>query len=208
MGHVLLFHLLDRHFLARLLVQGKLDQAKLTLSQRFVERVELEDVGVSHGLLEPSDPLSLVLLLREEDEARLVWWDHKLDWKEILASLPLFLPTLGFFLTLRGLLGGADLRSISRALTLFRYFVHSDIFEIGACQAVHDFMAIVTLFSEETQLVARQQHPVLLIALRLCFQVAVARVLNDVFAAVNVFKASEAFKHDLILSRCLGADGS
>ena len=44
MRHVLLFHLLNRHFFARLLVLAQLHQAKLTLAQCLVKSVELEDI--------------------------------------------------------------------------------------------------------------------------------------------------------------------
>ena len=178
MGHVLLLDLLDGDLLRRLLVQCELDEAELALSERLVERVVLEHVRVAHGLLQPVFPLLLVLELREEDQTRFIWRDNQLDRVEILASLPLLLSALVLLhRALSGLLAGGVLggdacsifRTIGRAATLLGDFVHSDIFEISSSQAVHNFMISVTLFSEKAQLVSLEHHPVLFVALCLCF---------------------------------------
>ena len=102
---------------------------------------------------------------------------------EVLASLPFLLSAFGLFRgALFGLLAGGVLgrevlggdaifRTSGRAptRTLLRDLVHSDIFEISSSQAVHNFMISVTLFSEKAQLVSLKHHPVLFVALRLCF---------------------------------------
>ena len=75
-SHVLLFHLFNSYFLAGLFVRGKLYQPELTLAQSLVKGVEVENVRVPHRVLEPADPLRLVLNFREENQARLVRRDH------------------------------------------------------------------------------------------------------------------------------------
>ena len=75
-SHVLLLHLFNGYFLACLFVSGKLYQSKLTLAQSLVKRVEVKNVRVPHRVLEPADPLRLVLNFREEDQARLIGRDH------------------------------------------------------------------------------------------------------------------------------------
>ena len=72
-------------------MNGKLHQSKLTLAQSFVEGVEVENVLVAHGLLEPVDPKLLVLSLWEEDQARLVGRDHQLYRVEGLTVLLIML---------------------------------------------------------------------------------------------------------------------
>ena len=61
-SHVLLFHLLDSDTFVGLLVLCKLDQAELSLAERFVKRVKLEHIRVTHGLLQLIYPSSLVIL--------------------------------------------------------------------------------------------------------------------------------------------------
>ena len=63
MRHVLFLHLLYGDFLRCLLVQCKLDEAELALTEGLIECVILEYVRVAHGLLQPVDPLLLVLVL-------------------------------------------------------------------------------------------------------------------------------------------------
>ena len=57
-------------------MNGKLYQSKLALAQSLVQGVEVENVRVPHRVLEPADPLRLVLNFREEDQARLIGRDH------------------------------------------------------------------------------------------------------------------------------------
>ena len=106
MRHVLFLHLLYGDFLRCLLVQCKLDEAELALTEGLIECVILENVRVAHGLLQPVDPLLLVLVLWEEDKTRLIRWYNQLDRMEVLASLPLFLSAFGLLHTLFGLLSG------------------------------------------------------------------------------------------------------
>ena len=62
MSHVLLLYLLDSNALVRLLVLSKLDQAKLSFTERFIEGIKLEHIRVAHSLLQLIDPSSLVIL--------------------------------------------------------------------------------------------------------------------------------------------------
>ena len=66
-SHVLLLHLFNGYFLACLFVRGKLYQSKLTLAQSLVKGVKVENVRVPHRVLEPADPLRLVLSFLEEN---------------------------------------------------------------------------------------------------------------------------------------------
>ena len=77
--------------------------------------------------MQPTDPLGLIFILREEDEARFVRRDHQLDWMIVFA------PALALLHALLGIVGGADLGACSSTFTLLRDLIHSDIFEISAC---------------------------------------------------------------------------
>ena len=68
-SHVFLLYLLDGHLFISLFVHCELDQAKLALPQRLVLRIKVEHIRVASGLVEPLDPLTLVLLLREENKS-------------------------------------------------------------------------------------------------------------------------------------------
>lgn len=94
MSHVLLLYLLDSNALARLLVLSKLDQAKLSFTERFIEGIKLEHIRVAHSLLQLIDPSSLVILFWEEHQTRLVWRNDELYRVEVLRLWLLFCPTL------------------------------------------------------------------------------------------------------------------
>ena len=119
-GHVLLLHLLDCNFLARHFVNGKLDKTKLALAQCLVEIIKLEHVYSALCFLKLRNPFFLFTQVREEDQARFVRRDYKLDWVERLCSLRMLV-----FSLLRLLSRAVGARSASALLlSLLRLLRH------------------------------------------------------------------------------------
>ena len=63
---------------------------------------------------------------------------------------------------------------------------------------MHDFVFFVALLPIEPQLISLQYHEVLLVALSLCFEIAMTGMLNDVLFRIDVFEATEALQDNLI----------
>ena len=126
---------------------------------------------------------------------------------EILTSLPLFFLPLALFCCQSGLLWGllrARLRSGSRRPTFLRDFVHSHIFEVSSSKAMHHFVLCITLFAEKPKFVSRDDKEMLFVTLCLCFQVAMAWVLNNILVRIDILKSTKTVKYNLVL-RCFGA---
>ena len=129
--------------------------------------------------------------------------DGNLDRVEIFTALFIFFVALVFIFAnyawslACSWIRAASFWASSWGLTLFRDFVHSNIFKVGSCEAVHDLVVCVTLLTIKTQLVTCKNHPMLFVALRLCFQVAIAFMLDDVFVR-NIIKAAKSLKDLLI----------
>ena len=62
-----------------------------------------------------------------------------------------------------------------------RDIFHLNVLQISSSEAVHDFVVAVTLLSKESQLIPLQYNEVLLVTLSLGFEIAMTRVLDDVF---------------------------
>ena len=72
---------------------------------------------------------------------------------------------------------------------------------------MHDFVIVISLLPKESEFITLENHPMLLVALCLCFKVAISRVFDDILTAVDVFEASEPLQNYLVLPGRLGADG-
>ena len=88
-------------------------------------------------------------------------------------------------------------RACSRGPGLLRYLVHSYILQVGARDAVHHLVVIVTFLSIKSQFVTFEDHEMLLEGLSLCFKVALAGVIDDVLIRILILKASKALQDHL-----------
>ena len=68
MGHVFFLHLFNSHLLSSLLVNCKFDETKLPFAKSLADFIILQHIGVAHCLLEPLNPLVLLLYCSEEHQ--------------------------------------------------------------------------------------------------------------------------------------------
>lgn len=78
-SHFLLAHDLDGHQLARLLVDGGLNQAELALAQGFLDFVEVAQGGVANHFLDGFDPLLFFFLSKEVVSSDFVGREDELE---------------------------------------------------------------------------------------------------------------------------------
>jgi len=81
--HVFLVNSLDGDLLARFLVSGKLDQAKLSLAEVVLKSVIVEKVCVADYESQSMEPFGLLLLAFEVENPRLIRWQHNFDWMKV-----------------------------------------------------------------------------------------------------------------------------
>lgn len=89
--HLLLGHDFNGDSLARLLVDGRLDEAELALAERLLDLVEIEDVGVTNDRFDGGHPTLLFGAVREVVASSLVGREDELEGVQHGGAVKLFL---------------------------------------------------------------------------------------------------------------------
>ena len=83
--HIFLVDRLDRHFLPRLGVRRQLDETELAFAEIVLKVVVVKQVRVSDDLPKAEQPVLLLSLAFEVQDARLVRRQDDLNWVELAA---------------------------------------------------------------------------------------------------------------------------